>query len=500
MINFLNLIIARLDGDSISETSYKAYIEKLVRDGIAGFVVFGGEYEELREFIAHLQKFNKFQATNHSPLIIASDIERGVGQQIKGGTIIPSQMGITAGFDLEKDSEELKALYSVVIKEAKEVGINFPLIPVVDINTEHHNPIICTRAFSDKSTVASKYGNFLIECFSSRGLKTCAKHFPGHGASSFDSHLNKAYLTEDFKKHIRPFKSAIKAKVPAIMVGHIIVTEYDIVPATLSEKIMKNLLRQDLGFKGLVLTDAMSMKALRDYDNPHAMALKAGADIILHPDDPYSAAEELQLAYKHGYMDDKILNEALSRINAFKSFIHEPSTTNHHSPSTIHQPPFTNHQTLSTLIHNAFKRTVTVLKKPDEPLSNKEIIPYFAGCYNEVILKIFKDYFGQAYDINQYRKTDAMPMIVIFTEIKAANLSYTLNVEQFGLIDKILSENKAILISLGNPYMVKRRFYRKAQSVALMYDCHETAVLAFLDVFSNGLENATGRLPVRLWK
>ncbi len=493
MINFLNLIIARLDGDSISETSYKAYIEKLVREGIAGFVVFGGEYEELREFIANLQQFNKFQASNHSPLIIASDIERGVGQQIKGGTIIPSQMGITAGFDLEKDSKELKTLYSIVIKEAKEVGINFPLIPVVDVNTEPYNPIISTRAFSDKSTVVSKYGNFLIEFFSSEGLKTCAKHFPGHGASSFDSHLNQAYLTEDFKKHIRPFKSAIKAKVPAIMVGHIIVTDYDIVPATLSEKIMKNLLRQDLGFKGLVLTDAMSMKALKDYDNPHAMALKAGADIILHPEDPYAAAEELKFAYKHGYIDDKILNEALSRISTFKSFIH-------HSPTTIHQPPSTNHQILSTLIHNAFKRTVTVLKKSDEPLSNKKIIPYLAGCYSEAILKIFKDYFGQAYDINQYRKTDAMPMTVIFTEIKAANLSYTLNVEQFGFIDKILSENKAILISFGNPYMVKRGFYRKSQSVALMYDCHETAVLAFLDVFSNGLENATGRLPVRLWK
>ncbi|MGC8938240.1 MAG: glycoside hydrolase family 3 N-terminal domain-containing protein, partial [Thermodesulfovibrio sp.] len=242
MNNLMNLIIARLDGEKINYLRYRHYIEKLVKDGIGGFVVFGGDYEEIKNFIQHLQSMAL------EPLIIASDIERGVGQQIKNATLIPSQMGIRAGFDLKKDMAELKALYSIVIKEALDVGINLALVPVLDVNTEPENPIICTRAFSDNPEVVSQYGRFFIKFFESHGLLTCAKHFPGHGATRIDSHLGLPHIADNIETHIKPFKEAIKSRVSSIMVGHIVAS--DIKPASLSEKTINELLKQKLGFKG----------------------------------------------------------------------------------------------------------------------------------------------------------------------------------------------------------------------------------------------------------
>ncbi len=193
------------------------------------------------------------------------------------------------------------------------MGINLALIPVLDVNTEPQNPIISTRAFSDDPEVVSKYGRFVIKFFESYGLLTCGKHFPGHGGTQKDSHLELPVLKDDIEIHLKPFKEAIKSKVSSIMVGHIVAS--DIYPASLSEKIIDDLLKQKLGFKGTVLTDAMNMKALRDYKNPHALALMAGADVILHPEQPYEVLEEIKLAYERGMITERRIKEALRKIN-----------------------------------------------------------------------------------------------------------------------------------------------------------------------------------------
>lgn len=468
----MNLIIARLDGEEINNSQYKHYIERLVREGITGFIVFGGEYNEIKDFITYLQSIAS------EPLIIASDIEKGVGQQIKGGSLIPSQMGIAAGFDLNKNRQELKSLYSIVIKEALDVGINLALVPVLDVNTEPENPIICTRAFSDNPEVVSEYGNFIIKLFESNGLSTCGKHFPGHGATQTDSHLVLPSLTYEPEIHLKPFKEAIKAKVSTIMVGHI--AAFGREPASLSKKTINEFLKQKLCFKGAVLTDAMNMRALIDYENPHALALIAGADIILHPEKPYTALEEIKKAYVQGLISDRRIKEAYRRIKRLKKLKRKKTII---SNDTI------------TLINKAFKKTVTVIKNEINDLNFRKIVPYLTGVYTEEIKKLFQNYFGSAYDLQDYKKSNAIPLIAAFTNIKAAGKEYLLKGQQNMIIKEIISNTDAIVVSFGNPYVL--RPFKKAKAIISLYDSHELAVFAFLDAFNEGFKN-TGKLPVKI--
>ncbi|GAQ94877.1 beta-N-acetylhexosaminidase [Thermodesulfovibrio aggregans] len=470
----MNLIIARLDGDKINDSRYRNYIERLVKDGIGGFVVFGGDYSEIKKFIFHIQKMVS------NPLIIASDIERGVGQQIKGGTLIPSQMGIVAGFNLKQEKNELKTLYSIVIKEAFDVGINLALIPVLDVNTEPQNPIISTRAFSDDPEVVSKYGRFVIKFFESYGLLTCGKHFPGHGGTQKDSHLELPVLKDDIEIHLKPFKEAIKSKVSSIMVGHIVAS--DIYPASLSEKIIDDLLKQKLGFKGTVLTDAMNMKALRDYKNPHALALMAGADVILHPEQPYEVLEEIKLAYERGMITERRIKEALRKINNLRKKIKKilPTIVTYEKKS---------------LVNRAFKKTVTIIKNEIDDLNRRQIIPYLTEGYSDEIKRAFQNYFGSVYDLKDYKPSKATPLIATFTNIKAAGKEYMLKKHEETTIRKIISNNDAVVVSFGNPYIL--RPFRKAKTVIAVYDSNELAVSAFIESFSEGFK-IKGRLPVKI--
>ncbi|MCX7988106.1 MAG: hypothetical protein N2647_01510 [Thermodesulfovibrio sp.] len=474
-----SLIVTRLDGYKISDSSYIDFIKRLVRDGIGGFILFGGKFKEVKNFLSFIQSISS------QPLIIASDIEKGVGQQIKGGTIIPSQMGIVAGFNLEKDKIELEVLYSIVSNEALDLGINLALIPVLDVNTEKSNPIICTRAFSDDPYLVSEYGKYIIKFFQERGLKTCGKHFPGHGSTKIDSHLSLPVINEDISLHIKPFKEGIKEGVSSIMIGHLMIPQLDDKPATLSEKIIHNLLRRNLGFKGLVFTDAMNMKALRDYSFPHALALKAGADVILHPEDPYEALEEIILAYNKGLIEEIRIKEANERLKSFRNSLTNKVNVNFKVAND------------NFLINNVFKKTITVIKKQIDQFKSKKIIPYLVGAYNEHIKRLFENHFGLAFDVSEYKKTKAFPLIALFTDIKAAGMEYGLKDCQTNMVKKIISNNNTILVSFGNPYIITNFSLRKAKTIVLVYDSNEYAVKAFLDSFNEELQ-ISGKLPIKL--
>lgn len=473
----LNLIFARLDGDKINDKAYAKYIEKLVNDGIGGFVLFGGKYEEIKNFISYLQSISSGR------LIISSDIERGVGQQIKDATIIPSQMGIVAGFDISQNKRELEIIYLNVIKEAIDVGINLALLPVLDVNTEPENPIICTRAFSDNSEIVSEYGCFVIEKFESYGLKTCGKHFPGHGCTSSDSHLELPIFNGELETHLKPFKSAIKKNVSSIMIGHLLIPELDEMPATLSEKIINKLLRQYIYFNGVVMTDAMNMKALENYKNPCTLAFKSGADIILHPEDPYKAVEEIKNAYEKGFISDKRIQSALIKVETLRRKINNQNLNSLKDPLP---------QSLNLV--EVFKKTVTVIKNEIKHINKYKVVPYLAGNYNEEIKKFFMEYFSTVYGLENLNKDENLPLIAIFTDIGFGK-THTLNDSDIGIIKNFIKKNDAMVVSFGNPYVLK--FFGNAKTIVALYDSNEFAVRAFLENFKEGLKES-GRLPVRI--
>jgi beta-glucosidase-like glycosyl hydrolase len=322
-MNFYKFIIARLNGRDI-EKEFDYYLG-LVKKGIAGFIVFGGELNTVRRGISELQK----EADER--LIIASDLERGLGQQLEGGTLFPPAMAIASA--IKKDSSRftvhssqfrlLRKIFKAVAFEAGYAGINTIFAPVLDINTNPGNPIISTRAFGEDPESVSFFGCEMIKTFQSHGIAACGKHFPGHGDTETDSHIKLPKIKKDIKAlsktEIAPFRGAVKAGVKMIMMGHLNVPALDPsgIPVSLSQKAV-SYLRKNLGFKGVIITDAMNMAGIGRYSEEEAslMALNAGVDILLHPTDAdrvvsylekKCSGSRLQVSAKHIWEKEKRL-------------------------------------------------------------------------------------------------------------------------------------------------------------------------------------------------
>ncbi len=295
------LIIARLDGDDINR-KFK-YYESLVKKGIGGFIIFGGKLKQVKNGIKKLQK------SAEVTLFIASDLEQGLGQQIEGGTLFPPAMAVSQAVNLENKNNVklLRKVVSIIAREAKAVGVNLIFSPVLDVNTNPKNPIICTRAFSDNPGKVAWFGQEFIKGFQKHGLIACGKHFPGHGDTIKDSHLSlpvvKAGISRLQSVELYPFSKAIKAGVKMVMMGHLKVPAIDSrYASSLSKKTIQGLLKEEMKFKGLVITDAMNMHAVKESvasgdrstsrrpmqreEKACLTALNAGADILLHPGKP----------------------------------------------------------------------------------------------------------------------------------------------------------------------------------------------------------------------
>lgn len=288
-MDFYQFLVPRLNGGDI-EREFERCLA-LVKKGVAGFIVFGGELGALRENIARLQK-----AAAH-PLLIASDLEQGLGQQVRGGTLFPPAMAISKAAG--RDRTLIDRTFTQMAEEAAYAGINAILAPVLDINTSPLNPIISTRAFGEDPETVSSLGAEMVRAVQSAGVAACGKHFPGHGDTDMDSHLSLPVIKKPLKElesvEMAPFRAAIKEGVRMIMPGHLSVPALDPsgAPMTVSTPAI-GYLREALGFGGVIITDAMDMGGLKGYPRPEAAALRAGVDLLLHPEDPDASAWALE--------------------------------------------------------------------------------------------------------------------------------------------------------------------------------------------------------------
>jgi beta-glucosidase-like glycosyl hydrolase len=250
---------------------------RLAERGVGGFCVFGGDASTLPDLLRRLR------AAAPHPLLIASDLERGAGQQVAGLSDHPPAAALGPA------AAEAAGVRTAI--EARRVGITMAFAPVCDVGSESRNPIIQSRAFLDPVQAAPRF----VVGARSQGLRTCAKHFPGHGATIVDSHSDlprvDAPLAVWCERDLPPFAAAIAAGVDAVMSAHIacpaLSGEAD-TPATLSHRVMTTLLREEMGFQGLTVTDALLMdgvRAGRSEEDAAALALQAGCDVLLCPED-----------------------------------------------------------------------------------------------------------------------------------------------------------------------------------------------------------------------
>jgi len=300
---------------------------EIVDVGVGGYIAFGGNVDSTPELIADLAE------SSPHPLLVGSDLERGLGQQLEGGTVFPSQMALGAS----GIPDLAFAQGWVTGVEARAVGINLVFAPVVDVMTEPSNPIIGVRAFADEPWAVADLGSAFIQGCQTWGVGATAKHFPGHGDTRLDSHIELPTVSADRAtmdaRELVPFRSAIAAGVRAVMTAHVAYPALDgDVPATLSPNIVDGLLRQDLGFDGLVVTDALLMGAIAGKLGPGEAAVRAllaGCDVLLAPSDVQAAIDAVHDAVIKGRLSVERIERSLARIDAFHAWAtccEEPET------------------------------------------------------------------------------------------------------------------------------------------------------------------------------
>lgn len=482
------LVVSRLNGDELGRPEYRARIAGLVEKGIGGFIVFGGGRDELRAFIRELQ------GRAETPLFIASDIERGVAQQVAGTTPLPCPMATAAALYREGVGElaVLEDAVRALAAEAREVGITMPLVPVVDVNLNPDNPIICTRAFSDKPDVVAWFGTQYVKVLEAAGLISCPKHFPGHGDTAVDSHIALPVIGKSRDEleliELPPFAAAIKAGASSIMVGHLAAPALDTRPASLSRRVITDLLRKELGFTGLILTDALNMDALRDFGDVPVECLKAGADILLHPADADETVRSLSAALASGRLAGETVETAVDRIIAVKS---RPL------PAQAPPPDYERNSELSRLL---IERSITLVKGAPAgfPLSDADRQRLVIAGDAVPDTSPLRGYFSTVAPLAADGLAPApVAVVALFTSVSAwKGTSGIGDRERQALLDLIERAKKSVVISFGSPYVL--RYFGKADILIAAYEGNARAQRAVVRRLA-GEAAFTGRLPIDLY-
>jgi beta-N-acetylhexosaminidase len=270
---------------------------------------------------------NRLQKTSRVPLLVAADFERGTSMRVTSTTAWPYSMAFAAA----KDLEGVKYEGAETAREARALGVNWLFAPVSDVNNNPDNPIINIRSYGEDPAEVSSFVQAFIEGAHSdknNPVLVTAKHFPGHGDTAQDSHIGLARLDASLERiesvELTPFRAAISAGVDSIMTAHLAVPalEPENEPATVSSKIITGVLKEELGFRGLIVTDAMDMEGLASlYDTGEASvrAIEAGADVLLMPKKAEDAINGVMAAVQRGRITRKRLDDSVAKVLASKA-------------------------------------------------------------------------------------------------------------------------------------------------------------------------------------
>jgi beta-glucosidase-like glycosyl hydrolase len=306
------LIMPALRADALTGFAHEAgRIADALEIGVGGFIIFGGTAESVRRLTADLLR------RAGRPLLLASDLERGAGQQVAGLTEFPPPMALAS----LHDPAVVRWAASVTAQEARAVGINWVFAPVADLDILPENPIVQTRSFGGDPNEVATYVRQWIEGCQTSGALACAKHYPGHGRTTADSHITlpvvEAPAAALRSTDLLPFRVAVESGVASIMTAHVAYPALDSsgLPATLSRAVLSEL-RAGVRFEGLVVTDALIMDGAlggRRESDAAVQAIQAGADLLLYPNDSRRVRDALEAALASGAIEQDRLQLSLTR-------------------------------------------------------------------------------------------------------------------------------------------------------------------------------------------
>lgn len=432
---------------------------------VGGVILLGGSSVELQAKSQQLQNWASI------PLFITADIEEGIGQRFPGGTWFPPPMALGEIYQTDSILAQSYArqMGQITAQEALAVGINWLFAPVVDVNNNPDNPVINIRAFGESPEVVSALSTAFIQGAKSSQILTTAKHFPGHGDTATDSHLDLPVLEHSESRlasvELPPFQSAIAAEVDSIMTAHLMIPTWDRDrPATLSAKIMTQQLRNKMQFAGLVVTDALIMGGVTKFASSEEvaiMAVKAGCDVLLMPGDPEITIASIYDEVNSGRIKVERIQQSLERIWQAKQRIRqlEIPPFNLFSPSAK--------STVSSILRDSLQTRGNLPLVPNNELNARNLI-----VVDDVLNAAYLDINAPAVTIPQaygYQRqvvdnntlpnicSDLMPTLLqIFIRGNPfrGNSGLTSNTKQ--IYQQLIDQEKVMgIIIFGSPYVMK---------------------------------------------
>jgi len=461
---------------------------------------------------------NRYQSIAKTPLFISIDAEWGLGMRLDSCYSFPYQMTLGA----VRNNDLIYEMGAQVAKQLKMLGVHINFAPVADVNNNPKNPVINSRSFGESEwEVAQKSIAYMLG-LQDNGIIATAKHFPGHGDTDSDSHYTLPVINHNRERldsiELYPFKLLIGRGLEAIMVAHLLVPNLDSTPntpTTLSGAVITNLLKNELGFKGLVITDALDMKGVTSGHKTGEIELQAflaGNDILLLPQDVKAAIATIKTAVDSGLVTEDMINERCLKVLKYK----QKAGLDHYSPvncDSLYQK--LNGVENELITRKIYEDAVTVIKNENQllPLTHLDTLKIASLSIGSAEINPFQSMLGNYTNIDHFNilstfsENQSTAMVtklaehnLVIVSIHNTNIfaskNFGLTKETFQLIDKISKQKKVILAFFGNPYGLNNILHpTKLSSVVVGYQDTKISNEITAQVIMGSLE-ARGRLPV----
>jgi len=468
----------------------------VINDKIGGLILM--QDDAARE----INLVNEFQQKSKIPLMIGMDAEWGVFQRIATAHKYPWAMTLGA----IQDKHLIEQMAAKIAEDCHRMGINWDFAPVVDVNTNPNNPIIGNRSFgSEVNNVISSalsYSNGL----QNNNILAAIKHFPGHGDTNTDSHLDLPVVSHNLERlnniEIAPFKALMDKGIGGVMVAHLYVPALESgkgIPASVSKNIITGLLKDQLGYKGLIITDALNMGAVANKYNPgelDAMAFKAGNDIMLFSQGVASGKKLIQKAIDNGEISQSRVEESVKKILLTKYFLGLNQYTPK-NPENINTD--LNNDSHQVLVQNLYSNALTLLKDEKKllPIKRKQIyyVPLEEAPYQTFANKLGSDIIiKKASEINTIPANSTV-IVGLHKDNSTAYKPYKVSDASKKVLADLTKKQNIILTVFGSAYALKDIDISKISTVLVAYENNDDSMNATADAL-NGKTKIWGRLPV----
>ena len=474
-------------------------VRKLVeQERIGGIILMQDDAEQ------EIALVNEFQKKSRVPMLFGMDAEWGLYQRIKTAHKFPWAMTLGA----IQDNGLVYEMASKIAEDAKKMGIYWNFAPVVDVNTNPKNPIIGNRSFgSDVQNVIAKalaYAQGLQE----NGVLAAIKHFPGHGDTDVDSHLDLPVVKHSLERlnkiELAPFKALMDKKIGGVMIAHLYVPQLEKgknIPASISYDIVTNLLKNKFRYEGLVITDALNMNAVaKKYPAGELdlRAFKAGNDILLFSQDVPTGKKLIKEAIQKGEISEKRLEESVKKILKTKYLLGLQNLRPLSSEGINNVLSNDSHTKISEKL---YANALTLLKDEKQlfPLREKEVyyLPLEEASHEAFLQELSKEIKVKKISFKEIQSIpeNAVVIIGLHKDNSTAYKPYKISWESKRLINQVKSRNRVILNVFGSPYALQDVDISGISSVLVSYENNPLSMKATAEAYL-GKQKINGRLPV----